>query len=89
MILQLKTTPNARKNEIIADAQGNIKVKIKAPPVDGKANKELINFLSDIFDAPKSQIEILSGQTSRHKKVKIIENEKKLEAVLEKLKVKL
>ena len=60
-------------------------MKIKAPQVDGKANKELINFISEIFVLPKSHIEILSGETSKHKKVKVMGEEKKLKMVLEKL----
>lgn len=68
----------------MVDAQGNLKVKVHAPPVDGKANKELIDFLSEIFDVPKSHIEILSGETSSNKKVKIIGEEGKLEEMLQK-----
>lgn len=88
MILQLKIKPNARKNEIIIDGQGNIKVKVNAPPVDGKANKELVDFLSEIFDVPKSHIEILSGETSQHKKVKVIGKEEKFNEIIRKLKIK-
>lgn len=68
----------------MADAQGNIKVKVHAPPVDGKANKELINFLSEVFDVPKSHIEILSGETSANKRVKVIGEGGKLEEILQK-----
>ncbi len=84
MILSLKIKPNAKKNEIIIDDSGNIKIKIKAPPVDGKANKELIKFLSEIFDVPKSYIEILSGETSSIKRVKVMGDENKLNFFLRK-----
>lgn len=82
MLFALKIKPNAKKNEIIRDAQGNFKVKIKAPPVDGKANKELINFLSEIFNVPKSHIEIVSGETSPNKRVRIIGDEEQLKTIL-------
>ncbi len=50
---------------------GTVKIRLKAPPVDGKANKELIEFLSDILDVPPSRIEIVAGQTHRNKLVAI------------------
>ncbi len=87
MILNLKIKPNARKNEIIIDAQENIKIKVNARPVDGKANKELVSFLSEIFDVPKSYIEILSGETSQHKKVRMIGEDEKFNEILRKLKI--
>jgi uncharacterized protein len=48
-----------------------IKLKIKAPPLDGKANKELIGFLSALFQVPKSSVQLLQGGTSRYKKLEI------------------
>lgn len=54
---------------------GAIKIDVAAPPEDGKANAELIRFLAEYFDVPRSSVEILSGQTGRRKVVKIIERE--------------
>ena len=69
-VLQLRISPNASKNEIIKTPDG-IKVKITAQPIDGKANKALIEFLSKQFKVPKSYFEILKGETSKDKTVLI------------------
>jgi uncharacterized protein (TIGR00251 family) len=50
---------------------GTVKVRLTAPPVEGKANKALIKYFSGIFKIPRSQIEILSGFKSRNKLVNI------------------
>ena len=70
MTLTLKVIPGARKN--LLKEEGEItKVYLTAPPVDGKANEALIEFLSDHFDVPKREIEIIKGLKSRHKIIKI------------------
>ncbi len=82
-LLNLKISPNASKNEILLN-QEDIKVKITAPPVDGKANKALIDFFSKSFKIPKTSISIVKGETSKDKTllIKCIDEEK-----LQKLKV--
>lgn len=75
-IISLHITPKSAKNEIIgwkdsADGKKLLKIKIAAPPEDGKANKELIKFLAKQWDIPASQMEIVSGDTSRHKRLRI------------------
>lgn len=52
-------------------ADGTLKIRLTAPPVDGAANAALIEFLSNAFSVPKSHIEILSGHTARQKIVRI------------------
>lgn len=69
-VLLLRISPNASKNEIIKTSDG-IKVKITAQPIDGKANKALIEFLSKQFKVPKSYFEIIRGETSKDKSVLI------------------
>ncbi len=69
--LKVWLTPGAKKNAIDGIYQGCLKIKVGSPPVDNKANKALINFLSDLLGIKKSKIEIVSGQKSR-KKVLII-----------------
>lgn len=69
--LSVRIQPRASKNEILHRENGGLKIRLTAPPVDGAANEALIRFLSDIFSAPKSQIEIVSGHTSRDKIVRI------------------
>lgn len=68
-LLNLRISPNAYKNEIIKSDDGSIKVKITAQPVDGKANKALIEFLSKTFKIPKTSIDIVRGETSKDKTV--------------------
>jgi uncharacterized protein (TIGR00251 family) len=51
---------------------GSLKIRLTAPPVDGAANEALVKFLSDTLSVSKSQVEIVSGHTSREKRVKII-----------------
>ena len=65
-IIKLKISPNASKNEIIK-TDTEIKVKITAQPIENKANKALIEFLSKHFKIAKSNIEIVKGETSKEK----------------------
>ena len=66
-IINLKISPNASKNEIIKTDDGIFKIKITAQPVDGKANKALIEFLSKNLKVPKTSIEILKGHSGKEK----------------------
>lgn len=66
LIIKLKISPNASKNEIIKKDE-EIKVKITAQPIENKANKALIEFLSKKFKVAKSNIEIVKGETSKEK----------------------
>lgn len=70
IVLQVKISPNASKNEIIKSEDG-IKVKITAQPVDGKANKCLIEYLSKTLRVAKTSFEILRGETSKEKTILI------------------
>ena len=77
MKLALKVTPGARKNEILGweddypQVGRVLKVKIAAPPVEGKANKEIIAFLSKTLKVTKSTIEVVHGTSGRIKLVEI------------------
>lgn len=72
--LAIRVTPRSGKNEItgILD-DGTIKVRLAAPPVDGKANAALIEFLAEILDIAPSKIEIISGAAGRDKLVSILD----------------
>lgn len=68
--LKIKVSANSKKNsfEFLNDESGNIlKIKINKPAVDGKANKAVIEYLSDILNLPKSNIAILNGEKSSQK----------------------
>ena len=66
IIISLKILPNSSKNAITF-ADGILKVKITAQPVEGKANKALIEFLAKEFKIPKTCIEIVKGKTNKEK----------------------
>lgn len=68
LIIKLKIVPNSSKNEIILEDEF-IKVKVTAQPIENKANKALIEFLSKQFKIPKTKIHILKGETSKEKTV--------------------
>ena len=77
-IVFLRITPKARKNvfgEYVEDEKGQRwqKVSIAAPPEDGKANQELLKFLAKSWNVPRSALEIISGETSRYKKIRLRE----------------
>ena len=69
--ISLRIQPGAPKNEVAGFANGVWKIKITAPPVEGKANKELIEYLSEILDVAKSRITIVKGERGRDKVVSI------------------
>ncbi len=66
IILRLKISPNASKNQFIF-ADDMIKLKITAQPIENKANKAVIEYLSKLFKVPKTKITILKGDTSKEK----------------------
>lgn len=71
MILQVKITPNSPTNSLIGWQENTLKIRIHAPPDKNKANEELIDFLAALLHLPKNHIQILSGHTSRLKKLEI------------------
>jgi len=71
MILHLRVKPGSKINLLTKDADGKWVMKVKAPPVDGKANEEVIRFLSEVLKIPKSKITIVAGHTNRFKKIEI------------------
>ena len=71
IIIKVKIIPGSSKNKIIGIYADTLKIAITSPPVEGKANKKCISYLSKHFDIAKSKIEILSGKNSRNKLIKI------------------
>lgn len=71
IIIPIKVTPKANRNEIVGWENGELKVRIAAVPEKGGANKELLNFLAKQFNVAKSQVRLVSGETSRHKRVSV------------------
>jgi uncharacterized protein (TIGR00251 family) len=71
VIFSVRVVPRASKSEIVGEHNGALKVRIASPPVDGAANEELIKFLAKSFGVPRNAVEIVSGHSSRLKKVTI------------------
>lgn len=72
--LPVRVTPRASRNEIVEIlSDQTVKIRLTAPPVEGKANEELIKFLSDVLGVPKTSMEIVAGATGRDKLVSIMD----------------
>jgi uncharacterized protein (TIGR00251 family) len=72
LTLVVRVTPRASKSEVLGMIEGQLKVKIAAPPVDGAANAELIKLLAKYFSVPKRSVQLVSGETSRLKKIRVV-----------------
>ena len=71
MLLRIKVKPNSKTDEIIRESDGSLKVKIRAQPVEGKANKYLLEYLGKVLDLPKSSLSLLKGESNSFKTVEI------------------
>ncbi len=72
VVLVLHIQPGARKTEVAGLHGDALKIRLAAPPVDGKANAALLAFLAKVCGVPKSAVSLLSGETSRSKRVRIV-----------------
>lgn len=70
-LLQLRVYPNAGRNEVSGFTDGILQVRVSAPPVKGKANRELTAFLSQALGVSKGSLTIVKGHTSRNKVIAI------------------
>jgi len=82
--ISLRVYPNAVRNEVVGFVNGVLRVKISAPPVKGKANRELLAFLSQLLGVSPGALTITKGYTSRNKIVAIdgLSQEELLERLL-------
>ena len=70
--IKVKVEPRSSKSGIVGPYGDCLKVKLTSPPVDGKANKELIEVLAKEYRIPKKNVEIVSGHNSKNKTVKLV-----------------
>jgi uncharacterized protein (TIGR00251 family) len=75
LILSVYVQPRASKNQICGIQGEELKIRLTSPPVDGAANKLCREFVANLFDVAKSSVEIISGETSRHKRLRISGNQ--------------
>ena len=69
--IPLRVYPDASRNEMVGFTDGVLRVKVSAPPIKGKANRELITFLSRLLGVGKGSVNIIKGHTTRNKVVAI------------------
>ena len=71
LILPVRVQPRASKDELAGEMAGALKVRLRAPAVEDRANEALIKFLAQLLKTPKSAVRILSGERSRTKRLEI------------------
>jgi len=71
LILAVRVQPRASRDEIGVVHAGRLRVRITAPPIDGKANDHLIRFLAGEFGVPRARVELLGGAGGREKRLRI------------------
>ena len=71
MRLVVHVVPRAKRTEVVGRHGDALKIKLKAPPVDGAANAELVRFVAEQFGVPRSAVTITAGLTSRRKTVEV------------------
>jgi uncharacterized protein len=68
----VRVQPRASKNEVVGVLDGTLKIRLRAPAVENRANEALCEFLADLLKRPKSAVRILGGERSRAKRVEIL-----------------
>lgn len=71
VLVSIKLQPRASANEVSGPLGAELRVKVTAPPVDAAANEALVRLLAETLDCPRNRVELVRGQTSRHKTVKV------------------
>jgi len=85
---RVRVQPGVNKNEIVGIQEDALRIRISAPPVQGKANKVLIQFLAKQLGVKRSQVEILSGHTSRIKTIHVVgQGTEKLQQLIDSISV--
>jgi uncharacterized protein len=72
-VLNLRIVPRAHKNAIQGELGDALKIRLCAPPIEGAANAALVEFLAETFGLPRARVQLLSGQTSRSKRVLLVD----------------
>lgn len=70
-LLPVKAVPNAPRSEVVGWLGDALKVKVHAPPVEGRANEELCRFLAEVLGLPRRAVTVATGDTSRQKRVRL------------------
>lgn len=70
-LLPVKAVPNAPRSEVVGWLGDALKVKVHAPPVEGRANEELCRFLAEALGLPRRAVTVATGDTSRQKRLRL------------------
>lgn len=73
MLLHVKVKPRSRTSELVCEPDGTWLARLKSPPVDGRANQELVALVAAHLKCPRAAVSIKSGTTGRRKIVKVEE----------------
>lgn len=71
VLVKVRVQPRASKNQLAGVLDGALKIRLTAPPVDGEANKQCLEFMAGLFGLPRSRVSIESGHTGRNKIIKV------------------
>lgn len=71
VIIAVKVLPRGKRNEIVGVEADTLKVRLSAPPVEGRANVALTKFVANLLDVPRANVEIVRGHTSRQKWLRV------------------
>lgn len=71
VVLTVKATPRAHASGVAGAEEGWLRVRLQAPPVDGKANEALVRWLAGVLGVPRGAVEIVSGAAARVKRVRV------------------
>jgi len=71
LVLNVRVQPRASRDEIVGPHGDSLKVRITAPPVDGKANAHLVKYLAKAFGVPRARVTLLGGESGRDKRLRI------------------
>lgn len=69
--IAVQVMPNAGKSEVLEEIEGALKIRLKALPIEGRANEALVRFIADLLDIPKGRVSVTHGLTSRLKIVEV------------------
>ena len=70
MRLNVRVVPNAKKERLVKE-EGRVKIYLCAPAIEGKANRALVNFLSEHYNVPRSRVKVVKGEKARDKLIEI------------------
>lgn len=85
LTLSVHVTPRASRDAVLAPQEDWLPVKLRAPPVDGEANAALVKFFAKALKIPRGDIALLSGETARLKRIRLVGDPHQLAQALQNL----